>query len=74
MRPRVERNATFRVDRARVYAEEGARATAAALIAYGVVVIAALHALPTFQVGGSEVMPSVMQMPMLGKSVPPVTQ
>ena len=51
-----------------------ARATAAALIAYGVVVIAAPHALPTFQVGGSEVMPSVMQMPMLGKSVPPVTQ
>ena len=31
VRPRVERNATFRVDRARVYAEEGARATAAAL-------------------------------------------
>jgi len=31
VRPRVERNATFRVDRVRRYAEEGYRATRAAL-------------------------------------------
>ena len=33
VRPRVERSATFRVDRAREYAAEGHRATAAALVA-----------------------------------------
>jgi NTE family protein len=35
VRPRVERSATFRVDRAREYAAEGHRATAAALAARG---------------------------------------
>jgi predicted metal-binding membrane protein len=51
-----------------------ARATAAALVAYGVVVIAAPQVLPTFPEGSSMAMPSHMQMPMPGSAVPPATQ
>ena len=39
------------------------RATAAALVVYGAVVIAAPHTLPTFSAGDSKVMPAKMQMP-----------
>jgi predicted metal-binding membrane protein len=48
-----------------------ARATAAALVVYGVLVIAAPQFLPTFPRGGSMVMPSDMQMPMPESAVPP---
>ncbi len=48
-----------------------ARATAAALVVYGVVVIAAPRFLPTFPRGSSMVMPSDMQMPMPESAVPP---
>jgi predicted metal-binding membrane protein len=50
------------------------RASAAALVAYGVVVIAAPQVLPTFPTRGSMAMPSDMQMPMPGSAVPPATQ
>ncbi len=51
-----------------------ARATAAALVVYGVVVIAAPQVLPTFPGASSMAMPSDMQMPMPGSAVPPATQ
>ena len=40
------------------------RTTAAALVAYGALVIAAPQVLPTFPAGGNMVMPAEMQMPM----------
>ena len=40
------------------------RATAAALVAYGAVVIAAPQILPTFQKDGGAAMPAEMQMKM----------
>ena len=51
-----------------------ARATAAALVIYGVVVIAAPQVLPTFPEHGSMAMPSDTQMPVSGSTVPPTTQ
>ena len=51
-----------------------ARATAAALVVYGVVVIAVPQFLPTFPEGSSMAMPSDMQMPMPGRAVPSATQ
>ena len=51
-----------------------ARATAAALVVYGVVVIATPQFLPTFPRGSSMVMPSDMQMPMPGSAVPAATR
>ena len=48
-----------------------ARATAAALVVYGVVVIATPQFLPTFPRGSSMVMPSDMQMPMPESAVSP---
>jgi predicted metal-binding membrane protein len=51
-----------------------ARATAAALVVYGVVVIAAPQVLPTFVEGSGMAMPSDMQMPMPGSAVPPATR
>ena len=51
-----------------------ARATAAALVVYGVVVIAVPQFLPTFPEGSSMAMPSDMQMPMPERAVPSATQ
>jgi predicted metal-binding membrane protein len=51
-----------------------ARATAAALVVYGAVVIAAPQVLPTFAEGSSMAMPSDMRMPMPGSAVPPATR
>jgi predicted metal-binding membrane protein len=51
-----------------------ARATAAALVVYGVVVIAAPQVLPTFVEGSGMAMPSDMQMPMPGSAVPAATR
>lgn len=51
-----------------------ARAAAAALVVYGVVVIAAPQFLPTFPEGSSMAMPSDMQMPVPGSAVPSATQ
>ena len=51
-----------------------ARATAAALVAYGAVVIAAPQFLPTFPKGGSMAMPEEMQVPMPGSAIPPATK